>query len=94
MDLFLVYLLYVIGIFTGLCLVYAIIAYCFFKNIWILCTLPYRPTVWGSGGALFIFLLFLLIGLTTNLFWWFWWWFLILLPIGGDWGYQAYVVKP
>lgn len=48
----------------------------------------YRPTIWGGVGALLVFLLFLIIGLSTGLFWWFWLWFLVLLPLGGDWGYQ------
>jgi hypothetical protein len=54
----------------------------------------YRPSIWGGAGALFVFLLFLIIGLASGLFWWFWLWFLILLPIGGDWRYQQVYVVP
>ena len=53
----------------------------------------YRPTIWGGAGALLVFLLFLVIGLSTGLFWWFWLWFLVLVPLGGDWGYQRVYVK-
>jgi len=53
----------------------------------------YRPTIWGGAGAISVFLIFLIIGLSTGLFWWFWLWLLVLVPLGGDWRHQYMEIK-
>ena len=50
----------------------------------------YRVSQWSRWGSVFLFILFLSLGLSSGIFLFFFFWMLIPLLIGFDFGYQRY----